>query len=156
MGVKYLFDVAITKNQEECYGYNNAIAEMCHPKFLWLEPEQRQEPPPTVMEQYVAYNQLQWQYYNELFHEVHSVGIYGAYYEFLLAELVDGPYWSDVKAQFGQVKEEYDPEASVSGSREPQPEDDSSEDTSSDSEDASDSDWEYLSKILAKKSEDGA
>ena len=64
------------------------------------------------------------------------MGVFGAYYEFLLAELDEGPYWSDVKAQFGQVKEEYDPEASVSGSREPLPEDDSS--SSSDSSDSDD------------------
>ena len=73
------------------------------------------------------------------------MGIYGAYYEFLLAELEDGSYWSDVKAQFGQVKEPHDPEASVSGSREPQPEDDSSDD-SDDPED-----WIYLSDILSNQ-----
>ena len=127
---------------------------MCHPKFTWLEPEERQEPPPTTMQQYVAYNQLQWQYFNELFAEVHA-GNYGAYYHFLLAELDEGPYWSDVKAQLGQPQEEYDPEASVSGSREPQPTDTSSSSDDSDSEDASD-DWEHLSDILASKSKDAA
>ena len=76
---------------------------MCHPKVLWLEPEERQEPPPTTMQQYVAYNQEQWLYYNELMAEVHH-GIYGAYYNFLLAELIDGPYWSQIKAQLGQVQ----------------------------------------------------
>ena len=121
---------------------------MCHPKFTWLEPES-----PTTMQQYVAYNQQQWLYYNELFTEIHY-GIYGQYYNFLIAELIDGPYWSSIKAQLGQVQEEYDPEASVSGSREPQPEDTSSD---SDSEDtASDSDWEYLSDVLTKKSGDTA
>ena len=80
--------------------------------------------------------------YNELFAEVHH-GIYGAYYHFLLAELEEGPYWSDIKAQLGQVQEEYDPEASVSGSREPQPTDTSSSD--SDLED----DWEQLTDVLA-------
>ena len=125
---------------------------MCHPKVLWLEPEERQEPPPTTMQQYVAYNQEQWLYYNELMAKVHH-GIYGAYYNFLLAELIDGPYWSQIKAQLGQVQEEYDPEASVSGSREPQPQDDTSSSSSefsddSDSEDYSDSDWEYLSETL--------
>ena len=34
-----------------------------------------------------------------------------------------GLYWSDIKAQLGQVQEEYDPEDSVSGSREPEPTD---------------------------------
>ena len=103
------------------------------------------------MQQYIAYNQQQWQMYNELFAEVHH-GIYGAYYHFLLAELEEGPYWSDIKAQLGQVQEEYDPEASVSGSREPQPTDTSSDSSDSDTEDYSDSDWEYLSDILAEKS----
>ena len=124
---------------------------MCHPKFTWLEPE-----PPTTTQQYVAYNQLQWQYFNEIFAEVHE-GNYGEYYNFLLAELDEGPYRSDVKAQLGQPKEEHDPEASVSGSREPQPQDDTSSSSSessddSDSEDYTDSDWEYLSEILAEKS----
>ena len=123
---------------------------MCHPKFLWVEPEERQEPPPTTMQQYVAYNQQQWLYYNELFAEVHH-GIYGAYYNFILEELYEGPYWSRIKAQLGQVQEEYDPEASVSGSREPLPEEDSS--SSSDSSDSgSEDDWEYVTNILAAKS----
>ena len=105
---------------------------MCHPKFTWIEPEESQEPPPTEMQQYVAYNQQQWQMYHELFVEVYE-GNYGAYYHFLLVELEGGPYWSDIKAQLGQVQEEYDPEASVSGSRGPKPTDTSSSD--SDSED---------------------
>ena len=112
-----------------------------------MEPEERQEPLPTTMQQYVAYNQQQWVYYNELFAEVH-VGIYGQYYNFLISELIDGPYWSDIKAKLGQVQEEYDPEASVSGSREPLPEDDTS--SSSDSSDLDD--WEYATDILAAKS----
>ena len=119
---------------------------------MWLEPEEREEPPLTTMEQYMEYNQLQWQYYNELFQEVFSEGIFGAYYQFLISELEDGPYWSDVKTQFGQPKEEHDPEASVSGSREPQPQDDSSDD----SEESSD-DWIYLSDIISTQpSENGA
>ena len=101
---------------------------MCHPKFNWIEPEERQEPPPTAMQQYVAYNQQQWQMYHKLFVEVYR-GIYGAYYHFLLEELEGGPYWSDIKAQLGQVQEEYDPEASVSGSRMPQPTDTSTSDS---------------------------
>ena len=84
---------------------------------------------------------------------VHA-GDYGEYFNFLLDELHEGPYWSSVKAQLGQPKKEYDPEASVSGSREPQPKDTSSD---SDSEDTvSDSDWEYLSDVLTKKSGDTA
>ena len=65
--------------------------------------------------------------YHELFVEVYE-GNYRAYYHFLLVELEGGPYWSDIKAQLGQVKEEYDPEASVSGSRMPQTTDTSSSD----------------------------
>ena len=100
---------------------------MCHPKYVWLEREPDQEPPPTLMQLYVEYNQDQWQLYNELFREVYG-GNYGAYYHFLLIELEGGPYWSDIKAQLGQVQEEYDPEASVSGSRMPQTSDTSSSD----------------------------
>ena len=100
---------------------------MCHPKYVWLEREPHHEPPPTLMQLYVEYNQDQWQLYNELFGEVYG-GNYGAYYHFLLEELELGPYWSDIKAQLGQVQEEYDPEASVSGSRMPQTTDTSSSD----------------------------
>ena len=63
--------------------------------------------------------------YNEFFGEVYG-GNYGAYYYFLLEELELGPYWSDIKAQLRQVQEEYDLEASVSGSRGPRPTDTSS------------------------------
>ena len=74
--------------------------------------------------------------------------------QFLIAELEDGPYWSDVKAQFGTVREpeqEREPEPSVSGSREPQPEDDSSDDSDDDSDD-----WIYLNDVISAKSENGA
>ena len=98
---------------------------MCHPKFRWVEPEERQELPPTNMQQYVAYNQQQWLYYNELFAEVHH-GIYGAYYHFILGELYEGPYWSDVKAQLGQVQGDCNPETNVGDEREPLPEEVSS------------------------------
>ena len=73
---------------------------MCHPRFAWIETEEDQEPLLTDMQQYVAYNQQQWLYYNELFAEIHH-GIYGQYYNFLIAELIDGPYGSSIKAQLG-------------------------------------------------------
>ena len=98
---------------------------MCHPKFRWVEPEERQELPPTNMQQYVACNQQQWLYYNELFAEVHH-GIYGAYYHFILGELYEGPYWSDVKAQLGQVQENCNPGSNIGDEREPIPEEVSS------------------------------
>ena len=120
---------------------------MCHPKLQELEPKER----PSIMQQYAAYNHQQWNYYNELITEVYH-GNYGDYYNFLIAELMEGPYWPSIKARLGQAQEEYDPEASVSGSREPLPEDDSS----SDSEDGPDSDWEQLSDILFAKSEKAA
>ena len=107
-----------------------AIADMCHAKFIWVERKEDQQPPPSLVQLYVEYNQDQWQLYNELFGEVYG-GNYGAYYHFLLEELDLGPYWSDIKAQLGQVQEEYDPEASVSGSRAPEPTDTSSSTTSS-------------------------
>ena len=53
--------------------------KMCHAEFEWKEPEERQEPPPTPVAQYVEYNQWQWQLYNELLPEV-FLGIYGEYY----------------------------------------------------------------------------
>ena len=98
---------------------------MCHPRFSWIQSEEDQEPTLTDMQQYVAYNQQQWQMYHKLFVEVYG-GNYGAYYHFLLEELELGPYWSDIKAQLGQVQEEHNPEASVSGSRGPKPTDTSS------------------------------
>ena len=115
---------------------------MCYPKPLELEPKET----PSTMQQYAAYNQQQWTYYNEFMIEVYQ-GRYGDHYDYLLAELIDGPYWPSIKARLGQAKEVYNPEASVSGSREPLPEDDSS--SSSDSSDSDD--WEYASNILAAK-----
>ena len=124
---------------------------MCLPKFEWMEPEERQEPPPTTVAQYVEYNQWQWQLYNELLPEV-FLGIYGDYYQFLIHELEGGPYWSNIKTQLGQPQVEYDPEASVSGSREPlTPDSDSSEDSSDlDSTDSDDSGWIHLSDVLSQ------
>ena len=98
---------------------------MCHPRFEWIKTEEDQVPLLTEMQQYVAYNQQQWQMYHELFVEVYG-GNYGAYYHFLLEELEGGPYWPDIKTQLGQPQEEYDPEVSVSGSRGPKPTDTSS------------------------------
>ena len=98
---------------------------------MWLQRDEEEEEPLTEMEQYMQHNQLKWEYYNELFNEVHNEGVYGAYLDFLLAELQDGPYWSDVREHFGTVREpeaEREPEESVSGTRtrqlEPEPETD--------------------------------
>ena len=87
---------------------------MCPAEFYWVEREPEPEPPQTLMQLYVEYNQDQWVLYNDLFGEVQT-GNYGAYYHFLLEELELGPYWSDIKAQLGQVQEEEDPETSDSG-----------------------------------------
>ena len=75
----------------------HVIAEMCLPRFMWLQREEEEEEPLTEMEQYVQYNQLQWELYNELYSEVYTEGVFGDYLTFLLSELEDGPYWSDVK-----------------------------------------------------------
>ena len=111
---------------------------MCHPKLKELEPIER----PSTMQQHAAYNQQQWSHYNELMIEVYQ-GRYGDHFDYLIAELIDGPYWPSVKARLGQTKEEYNPEKSVSGSREPLPEDDSSS-ASSDFDD-----WENATDVLA-------
>ena len=92
MGSYYTVAIAITKMTRGIY---YAIAEMYHTDVPRRDVPRRDEPrsaepePPTTMQQYVAYNQLQWQYFNELFAEVHA-GNYGAYYNFLLAELDEG------------------------------------------------------------------
>ena len=99
---------------------------------MWLQREEEEEEPLTEMEQYVQHNQLQWEYFNELIHEVHNVGVYGEYLEFLLSELQHGPYWSDVREHFGTVREpeeEWEPEPSVSGTRTRQLEPDSDSDS---------------------------
>ena len=86
---------------------------MCHAAFYWVEREPEPEPPQTLLQLYVEYNQDQYVLYTDLFGEVQT-GNYGAYYHFLLEELELGPYWSDIKAQLGQVQEEEDPETSDS------------------------------------------
>ena len=115
---------------------------MCHPKLKELEPMER----PSTMQQHAAYNQQQWSHFNELILEIYQ-GNYGAHYDYLLAELVDGPYWPLVKARLGQPKEDYNPDKSVSGSREPIPEDDSSSSSGSSDPDG----WEYASDILVAR-----
>ena len=101
-----------------------------------LEPEDK-----NTMQQHAAYNNQQWSYFNELMLEIYK-GNYGDYYDYLLAELTEGPYWPLVKARLGQPKEEYNPENSVSGSRDPLPEDDSS------TSDFDSDGWEYASELL--------
>ena len=66
--------------------------------------------------------------------------------------MYEGSYWSSVKARLEKPKTEYDPEASVSGTRGPRLTDTTSKSSDSDTEDDSDSDWEYVSDILAEKS----
>ena len=78
----------------------------------------------NTKQQQVAYNSQQWNYFNKLIMEIFK-GSYGEHYDFLLAELTEGPYWPLVKARLGQPQE-YNPDKSVSGSRDPRPEDDSS------------------------------
>ena len=87
---------------------------------------------------------------------VYNEGVYGLYLDFLLHELQDGPYWQDVREQFGTVREpepEPEPEPSVSGTREPEPDDDS--DDSDDSDDDSDADWIYLTDVISAKPKNG-
>ena len=113
---------------------------MCYPKFDWLETVS-----PTTMEQHAAYNQQQWNYFNELCSMVHA-GDHGDHYNFLLDQLYEGPYWSSVKARLEKPKE-HDPEDSVSGTRGPRPTDTTSESSSSSD---SDCDWEYVSEIMTE------
>ena len=109
---------------------------MCHSRGLYLETTEK-----NTKQQQVAYNSQQWSYFNELMLEIFK-GSYGEHYDFLLAELTEGPYWPLVKARLGQPQE-YNPDKSVSGSRDRRPEDNSTL-SSSESED-----WEYTSDLLA-------
>merc|ERR1711873_303928 len=99
------------------------ITEMCHPKVMELDTEEK-----NTMQQHAAYNNQQWSYFNELMLEIFK-GSYGEYYDYLLAELTEGPYWPLVKARLGQPQE-YNPDKSVSGSRDPRPENNSSSSSS--------------------------
>ena len=107
---------------------------MCHSRGMYLETTEK-----NTKQQQVAYNSQQWSYFNELMLEIFK-GSYGEHYDFLLAKLTEGPYWHLVKARLGQPQE-YDPNKSVSGSRSPQPEENSP--TSSSSEE-----WEYASDLI--------
>ena len=106
---------------------------MCHSRGMYLEITYK-----NTKQQQVAYNTQQWNYFNELMLEIFK-GSYGEHYDFLLAELIDGPYWHLVKARPGQLQE-YDPNKSVSGSRSPRPEDTS--------QSSSSEDWEYASNLI--------
>ena len=52
--------------------------EMCYPRLQELEPKDS----PSTMQQYAAYNQQQWTYYNELMIEVYK-GNYGDHFDYL-------------------------------------------------------------------------
>ena len=139
----------------DCYGYNHAIAEMCYPnKFLWIETEEPEEPL-TMQEQIVIYYQEQWDYYNELYNMVRDNGgnmPIGVYVEFLLDELQDGPYWQDMREQFGTFRApepEPEPEPSCMGTWEPELEPES--ETSND-----DDEWISLNDVISAKPKNGA
>ena len=106
---------------------------MCHSRGLFLETTKK-----NTKQQVVAYNSQQWSYFSELMVEVFK-GSYGEHFEYLLSELRVGPYWHLVKARLTQPQE-HGPSESVSGSRSPQPQDDSS----------SSEEWEYGSDLLTK------
>ena len=93
--------------------HDYAITEHVPRRSLLGGREPEPEPPQTLLQLYVEYNQDQYVLYTDLFGEVQT-GSYGAYYHFLLEELELGPYWTDIKAQLGQVQEEEDPETSDS------------------------------------------
>ena len=52
--------------------------------------------------------------------------VQGAFYYFTLGDLYEGPYWSDIKLQLGQYQEDCEPENNDDSEREPMPEDDPS------------------------------
>ena len=64
---------------------------MCHPRVMELETEEK-----NTMQQHAAYNNQQWNYYNELMLEIFK-GNYIDYYNYLLEELTEGPYLPLVK-----------------------------------------------------------
>ena len=72
---------------------------MCHSRGLYLETTEK-----NTKQQQIAYNSQQWNYLNELMLEIFK-GSYGEHYDFLLAELTEGPYWPLVKARLGQPQE---------------------------------------------------
>ena len=93
---------------------------MCHSKGRFLETTKK-----NTKQQVVAYNSQQWDFIRMLMVEVFKEKNYGEQFEYLLSELREGPYWHLVKARFTQPQD-YDPSNSVSGSRSPQPQDNSS------------------------------
>ena len=62
-------------------------------------------PPQTPLQMYVQWAKYHWTLWKD-FQEVVQQGQYGAYYHFLLEELASGPYWSNVKSNYGQVHED--------------------------------------------------
>ena len=80
---------------------------MCYPtKFLWIETEEPEQPL-TIEEQMIIYYDEQWDYYKELWNLVQANGgeiPIDGYVEFLLDELQDGPYWEEMREQFGTFR----------------------------------------------------
>ena len=130
--------------------HNHAIAEMCYPsKFLWLE---REEPELTIEQQMVQYYDDQWYCYKELWDLVQQNGgeiLIDGYMEFLLDQLQDGPYWEEMREQFGTFRvtqQEPEPEPEPEPQPEPEPESDSD----------SDIEWIYLNDIIKYQPNNGA
>ena len=78
---------------------------MCYPEVTdWItDPEPEPEPEPTWIEILQEYNEEQWEMYRELCLMIDENGgvlpITG-YVQFLLEELVDGPYWGEIERKF--------------------------------------------------------
>ena len=120
---------------------NPHIAEICYPtKFLWIETEEPEEPL-TLEEEMVHYYDEQWEYYKELWNLVRDNGgeiPISVYVEFLLNELQDGPYWEEMREQFGIFRV---PEPVLEPEPEPEPESDTDDD---------DIEWIYLNDVIEK------
>ena len=78
---------------------------MCYPEADRIRREPQPDPPQTPMQQYTQWAKYHWALWQD-FQEVVQQGQFGAYYQFLLEELASGPYWSDVKFNYGQVHED--------------------------------------------------
>ena len=73
---------------------------MCYPEGDPIQREPQPDPPQTPLQQYKQWAKYHWTLWKD-FQEVVQQGQFGAYYQFLLEELALGPYWSDVKSNYG-------------------------------------------------------
>ena len=108
--------------------YAYFFTEMCYAYDEWQFKGEDYDEPLTYEEEMEEYYNEQWSLYQELWNMVQQAGgevPITTYTRFLLDELQGGPYWEDMKTQFGTFQggeSQPEPEPKPQPGPEPEPE----------------------------------